>query len=133
MIRLFLTLFRMGIFRAAYGWRRSKRSPLPKICHTYPTMMKVGAVIPYLKKIQKMYESSAHPLISSDISIFAPKIRKFCYINKYRYRFHFKTWFLILLAFLEFSKTFLINLVIILMMSAKMTTPGLLKITVFSY
>ena len=31
--------------------------PLPKICHTYPTMMKLGTVIPYLKKIQKMYES----------------------------------------------------------------------------
>ena len=36
-----------------------------------------------------------------------------------------------LLAFLESSNIFLINLVIILMMSAKMATPGLLKITVF--
>ena len=33
--------------------------------------------------------------------------------------------------FFESLKIFLINLVIILMMSAKMTTPGLLKITVF--
>ena len=30
-----------------------KGPPLPKICHSYPTMMKLGAVIPYLKKIQK--------------------------------------------------------------------------------
>ena len=30
--------------------------PLPKICHTYPTMMKLGTVIPYLSKIQRMYE-----------------------------------------------------------------------------
>ena len=31
--------------------------PFPKICHTYPAMMKLGTVIPYLKKIQKIYES----------------------------------------------------------------------------
>ena len=31
----------------------------PKICHIYPnpTMMKLGIVIPYLKMIQKIYES----------------------------------------------------------------------------
>ena len=34
-----------------------KAPPLPKICHRYPTMMKLGTVIPYLKKIQKIYES----------------------------------------------------------------------------
>ena len=36
--------------------------PFPKICHTYPTMMKLGTVIPYLKEIQKMYESYDTPL-----------------------------------------------------------------------
>ena len=59
MTRLGLALFRMGIFGAAYGWgggSRAKRSPLPKICHTYTTMMKLGTVIPYLKKIQGVYE-----------------------------------------------------------------------------
>ena len=39
----------------------AKRSILPKICHTYPTMMKLGTVIPYLKKIQKIYESCDTP------------------------------------------------------------------------
>ena len=35
-----------------------KKVPVPKICHTYPTMMKLCTVIPYLKAIiQKMYES----------------------------------------------------------------------------
>ena len=34
----------------------TKRAPLPKTCHTYPTMMKLGTVIPYPKKIQKIYE-----------------------------------------------------------------------------
>ena len=38
------------------------KDPLPKICHTYPTMMKLGTVIPYLKKIQKIYESHDTPL-----------------------------------------------------------------------
>ena len=28
-------------------------SLLPKFCQTYPTMMKLGTVIPYLKKNQK--------------------------------------------------------------------------------
>ena len=31
--------------------------PLPKIRHTYPTAMKLGTVISYLRKIQKMYKS----------------------------------------------------------------------------
>ena len=32
-------------------------TPFPKIRHTYPTVMKLGTVIPYLRKIQKMYKS----------------------------------------------------------------------------
>ena len=47
----------MGIFEAAHGWGAQKSPPLPKICHAYPTMMKLGIVIPYLKRIQKIYES----------------------------------------------------------------------------
>ena len=34
----------------------AKSSLLPKICHTYPITIKLGAVIPYLNKIQKIYE-----------------------------------------------------------------------------
>ena len=49
-----------------------KKSPLPKICHTYPKMMKLATVIPYLKKIQKIYESQAQPLSFADINIFSP-------------------------------------------------------------
>ena len=52
-----LTLFRMGLLGAAHGWVGSKKSPLTKICHTYPTMMKLGTIIPYLNKIKKIYES----------------------------------------------------------------------------
>ena len=72
-----------------------------------------------------------HLLNSADISIFSPEISKFCYIKKYRYRLHFVTQFLNLLTFLESLKIVLINMVTTLMISAKMATPGLLKIKVF--
>ena len=52
----------MGIFRAAHRWRGPKMLPLPKICHTHSTVMKLGTVIPYLKKIEKIYESRDAPL-----------------------------------------------------------------------
>ena len=53
----------MGIFGAAHGWGGGgvKKTPLPKICLRYPTMMKPGTVIPYLNKIQKIYESRDTP------------------------------------------------------------------------
>ena len=47
--------------RMCKDYQISKKSPLPKICHTYPTMMKLGTVIPYLKKIQKLYQSRDTP------------------------------------------------------------------------
>ena len=59
---LTLTLFRMGFFGAAHGWWGPFWPPHSKIRHTYPTMMKLGTVIPYLRKIQKMYKSRDTPL-----------------------------------------------------------------------
>ena len=56
-----LTLFRMGFFGAAHGWGGPKETPVPKMCHTYPTMMKLDTFIPYTKKIQKIYESRDTP------------------------------------------------------------------------
>ena len=53
----------MGFFGAADGWEGGpKNAPLPKICHTYPTMMKLDTVIPCPKKFQKLYESCDTPL-----------------------------------------------------------------------
>ena len=49
----------MGNFRPAQGWTGGgQKAPPPppsllKICHSYPTMMTLGIVIPYLKKVQK--------------------------------------------------------------------------------
>ena len=43
----------MGLFWAAHIWGgEGKKAPLPKISHTYPTMMKLATPIPYLKKIE---------------------------------------------------------------------------------
>ena len=106
---------------------------LPKICPTYPTMMKFGTVISYLRKTQKIYESRDKLLSSAVICIFSPEISKFFYIQKFRYnRLYFDAKFLIPLTFSKFLNTVLINMVIILMMSAKMDTLGLLKVKVFS-
>ena len=55
----------MVFFGAAHGWGGGVQKaplPFPKICHTYPAMMKLGTVIPYPKKIQKKYESRDTPL-----------------------------------------------------------------------
>ena len=56
-----LTLLRINLFRGAHGWGEGQKGPLPKMCQTYPTMKKLGEVIPYLKKIQKIYESRLEP------------------------------------------------------------------------
>ena len=59
-----LTLFTMSIFGATHGGGGGgglKRPPLPKIYLTYPRMMKLGTVIPYLNKIQRIYESRDTP------------------------------------------------------------------------
>ena len=39
------------------GGQESLFSSVPKFCLTYHKMMKLGTVIPYPKKIQKVYES----------------------------------------------------------------------------
>ena len=93
-----------GSFRSCsrMGW--PKRPPLPKICHTYPTVMKLGTIIPNLKKTQKIYGSRDRTL-------------KFCWHQH--------------LAFFESLKIFLINMIAILMIPGKLATPGLLKIKIF--
>ena len=64
----FLT-FQGGPFQGCSRMGGPKKASLPKICHTYPTIMKLGTVI-HLKKIW-----------STDISIFSPKISNLCYIK----------------------------------------------------
>ena len=47
----------MGFFGAADGWGGGFLAPVSKICHTHPAMMKLGTVIPYLRKTQEIYKS----------------------------------------------------------------------------
>ena len=67
-----LTLLTMDLFfEAAHGLMGGgggkkapppKKAPLPKIRLTYPTMMTLGTVIPYPKKIQTICKSRDTPL-----------------------------------------------------------------------
>ena len=55
---LFNLPYWIDLFGATHGWGGgSKKAPFPKICHTYPTVMKLSTVKPYLKKIQIICES----------------------------------------------------------------------------
>ena len=58
--------FRKSYFGAAYGFVEGAGGavghPLPKICLTFPTKKKLGAVISYPKQIQKLYKSLDTPL-----------------------------------------------------------------------
>ena len=50
---------------------------LRKICHTYPRMVKPVTVVPYLKKIQKIYELHDTLLELCWLQHFSPEITKF--------------------------------------------------------
>ena len=59
-----LVLFRMDLFGTAHGrgWERGGKKPhFSKMCHTYPTMMKLGTVILHTKKLQKINKSRETP------------------------------------------------------------------------
>ena len=62
----------IGHFRGCLRTGGSQKAPLPlpKICYRYHTMMKLGTVIPYLKKIKKIYESCDPALEFCSLSAF---------------------------------------------------------------
>ena len=68
-----------------------------------------------------------HLLSSADISIFSMEISNFFYIEEYKCRFQFKTE-TIVKNFFESLKVVLINMVAILMMSAKLAYLDFIKI-----
>ena len=110
------------------GGEGAKRPPFFKICHTYPILMKLGTVIHYLEKIQKIHKSSDTPF-------------EFCWHHRKSAIFvisgntgidsHFNAQFLDFFTFLESSNVVLIIMGEYLMMSAKLATLSLLKLKVF--
>ena len=109
-----------------------KKTLLSKICHTYPTLMKLSTVIPFVKKIQKNTYITWHaPWFLLILAFFHRKSAIFsisantgidCILMHKFYR-SFK--------FFESLKVVLVNMIEFLMMSAKLATWGLLKIMVF--
>ena len=84
----------------------------------------------YLRRTKKYMNHVTHSLCSANISIFSLEISKSCYIKKYRYTLNFDAQFFSSNLFRVY-KGFLIDMGIILMMSAKMTTLAFLKIKMF--
>ena len=95
----------MGLFGAAHG-RGDLKTPLLKICDTYPTTHNDKGCHSYtwpkedLKKSIN-YEFMKHLLISADISNFSQQFSDLLYIVKYRQKLYFDILFLILLSFSE--------------------------------
>ena len=131
-----LTLIRMGLFGLLMKGG-AKKPPSPKICRTCPKKVKLGTVVACLRKVKKKNINPVkHPVPSAEINIFSPKISNFSYINKIdcisgKYRLYFNTQFHILLNFFGSLKVVLINVVAIMMISAKLHTLGLPKTRVF--
>ena len=81
---------------------------------------------------KKHINHMTHPLTFADITIFLWKSVNFCYIKKYRYRLHFDASFSVVSTLFEYLEIVLTNMITILMMiSAKMTTPNFLKTQIF--
>ena len=61
----------MGFLGAAHGWGGwgVQKGPFPKIWHSYTKMLELGAVITYLKRIQKIYKSSKQLSLYQEIQI----------------------------------------------------------------
>ena len=110
---------------------RQKGLPSLKPLRHIPQWWNMAQLYPTWKRFKKYMNHVRYPLSSAEMSNFSPEIRKFCYIEKYMFRLHFDTKFLIILTFPESLKIVLIKKVTILMMLPKMATSGLLKRKVF--
>ena len=104
---------------------------LPKICHTYPAMMKLGAVIHYLKKIQKIYESCGTPLEFCWHQYFFTGNQQILIYQEIQIQI--AVWYIISHSynFFESLKIVLINMVTILMILPNIATLGLLELKIF--
>ena len=60
-------------------------------CHTYPTIMKLGAVIPYFNKIRKIHKSRDTPLEFCRHKDFPIENQQLFLYQEIQIRFHFNT------------------------------------------
>ena len=75
----------------AHGREVAKKVSLSKICYTFPILMKLGTVIPYLRKIQKLHISRDKPIdLCWDQHFFTENVRKGLKLNVKK--FQWKIW-----------------------------------------
>ena len=91
-------------------------------------MMKLGTVIPYIKKLQILYESRDKPLEFCLHQHFYTESQQILLYQEIQIYIPFRYIISNSIAFLEPLRIVLINMVTILMMLAKMTTPAFLKL-----
>ena len=126
----------MGLFGGAQGWGGCRggrgKKPLHKICHTYPTKMKLGLITPCLKNIQNIYDSRNALLEFCWNKHFFIGIQYILLYQKMQIWIAF--WSIISKSSFNFFwviKGFLKNMVKSLMESAKLPTTGFLIIKIF--
>ena len=85
-----LTLFRMGFFGAAHGWGGKKPPRLIPVAHILK-WWNLAQLYLTKRRSENYMDHVTHPFSFADFNIFLPEISKFCYIKKYRYRFHSDT------------------------------------------
>ena len=108
-----------------------QNAPFPKTCHTYPTKMKLGTIIPYLKKTQKIYESRNTPLEFCWYQHFYIKNQQILLYQKIKIQIALLHIISKSFNFFWVFKDFLINTVKILIRSAKLASAGPLKVKIF--
>ena len=101
------------------------------VTYILPWWIQLGSYTLPIKDSKKYINHVTHFLSSANISIIPPEILNFCFINKYKYRLNFNTYFLVLLTLFDSLKVVLTSMPLMLIISSKLATLGLLKIKIF--
>ena len=82
-----LTLFRMGFFGAVQGLEGDQKGPLPKICHTYPTMMKLGSCTLPKEDLKSIWITWHTPWLLLTSAFFYRKLANFAISRNIPFRY----------------------------------------------
>ena len=105
-----------------------KKAPVPKICHTYPTIWNLAQLYFTSRKLEKYLKHVTYVLNSADIKIVYGNQQTLLY-QEIQIQISFLYIFSNSFNFFGILNIILINIVIILIMSAKIATLGLLKLS----